>query len=142
MVEVWLERLDPRWGEDFGWQRIEDAVIAQRVPVPAASTPAATAGLESIFGRVLSAEERLPVIESASKPSVGPLKPAHVIDMVHLWQTIWEGDVTLPVAAPGVRHRLVIAEYEEYLIDDNRPYDRTPTRKGRRLAFVEHVELG
>ena len=142
VVEVWLERLDPQLGEDFGWQRIEDAVIAQRVPVPAASTPAATAGLESIFGRVLSAEERLPVIESASKPSVGPLKPAHVIDMVHLWQTIWEGDVTLPVAAPGVRHRLVIAEYEEYLIDDNRPYDRTPTRKGRRLAFVEHVELG
>jgi len=40
------------------------------------------------------------------------------------------------------RHRLVIAEYEEYLIDDNRPYDRTPTRKARRLVFVDHVELG
>jgi hypothetical protein len=45
--------------------------------------------------------------------------------------------------APGAsaRYRLVIAEYEEYLADDSRPYDRVPTAKGRRLVFVEHVEL-
>jgi hypothetical protein len=40
------------------------------------------------------------------------------------------------------RHRLVIAEYEEYLVDDDHPYDKTPSSKGRRLVFVEHVELG
>jgi len=57
-------------------------------------------------------------------------------------QPIWDGDVTLP-AAPGPhdRYRLVIGEYEEYVVDDDRPYDRVPTKKDRRLVFVEHVEL-
>jgi hypothetical protein len=44
--------------------------------------------------------------------------------------------------SPGTRYRLVIAEYEEYLVDDTMPYDRIPTKKDRRLVFVEHVELG
>lgn len=48
--------------------------------------------------------------------------------------------MTLP-SFDGARHRLVIAEFEEYLVDDDRPYDRTPTQKKRRLVFVEHVEL-
>jgi hypothetical protein len=38
------------------------------------------------------------------------------------------------------RYRLVIAEYEEHIIDD-RPYDNISEKKGRRLVFVEHVEL-
>ena len=55
---------------------------------------------------------------------------------------LWEGDVDLPANLPGdARFRLVIAEFEEYLVDDDRPYDKVPTRKGRRLVFVEHVEL-
>ena len=55
---------------------------------------------------------------------------------------LWEGDVELPGgAAPGARFRLVVAEFEEYLIDDDRPYDKVPTKKGRRLVFVEHIEL-
>jgi hypothetical protein len=41
----------------------------------------------------------------------------------------------------ATRHRLVIAEYEEYLVDDDRPYDPVPTKKDRRLVYVEHVEL-
>jgi hypothetical protein len=41
-----------------------------------------------------------------------------------------------------VRHRLVITEYEEYLVDDAVPYDKIPTKKNRRIVFVEHVELG
>ena len=57
------------------------------------------------------------------------------------WWTLWEGDVTLPPMS-GHRHRLVIAEFEEYLVDDAKPYDKMPTKKDRRLVFVEHVELG
>jgi hypothetical protein len=54
----------------------------------------------------------------------------------------WEGDVTLPPdATPGTRFRLVIAEYEEYVVDDDPAYFRVPTRKDRRLVFVEHVEF-
>ena len=54
----------------------------------------------------------------------------------------WEGHVELPASRPeGARLRLVVAEFEEYLVDDNRPYDIVPTKKNRRLVFVEHIEL-
>jgi hypothetical protein len=53
---------------------------------------------------------------------------------------LWEGTVTLPPNAQD-RYRLVVAEYEEYLIDDATPYNPTPSAKGRRLVFVEHVPL-
>ncbi len=142
VVEVWVERLDPRWGEDFGWQRVNDVVVTQRIPIPASSTPVTGAAIESIFGRAISAEERLQTRELVSSQDVARLTPSHVIDLIHLWQTLWEGDVRFPESQSGAsRHRLVIAEYEEYLVDDDQPYDRTPTRKGRRLVFVEHVEL-
>src|SRR5216684_1425181 len=54
---------------------------------------------------------------------------------------LWEGAVTLP-HPPGraARYRLAIAEYEEYLVDDAMPYDRMPTRKDRRIVFIEYVE--
>ena len=45
-------------------------------------------------------------------------------------------------ADDGARYRLVVAESEEYIVDDSRPYDRTPTQRGRRIVFVEKVEVG
>jgi hypothetical protein len=27
------------------------------------------------------------------------------------------------------------------LVDDDRPYEKVPTKAGRRLVFVEHVDL-
>ena len=51
--------------------------------------------------------------------------------------------MTLPEVPGGTaRYRLAIAEYEEYLVDDAMPYDRIPTKKDRRLVFIEYVELG
>ena len=47
----------------------------------------------------------------------------------------------LSVASTDARHRLVFAEYEEYLFDDDPPYDRIPSAMGRRLVFVEHIEI-
>lgn len=138
VVEVWVEQLDPRLGEDFGWQRVDEAVIHRRTPASAA--PSAVAGIESVFGRAVTADERV-IAAQASPAAGGLLRPGHIIDRVSLWQTLWEGDVTLPSGGDGARRRLVIAEYEEYLVDDDQPYDRTPTRKARRLVFVEHVEL-
>jgi hypothetical protein len=38
-------------------------------------------------------------------------------------------------------HRLVIAEHEEYLVDDESPYDNAPQNKDMRLVFVERFEL-
>ena len=40
-----------------------------------------------------------------------------------------------------VRYRLAIAEYEEYLVDDETPYDVVATKKDRRTVFIEYVDL-
>ena len=139
VVEVWLERLDQRWGEDFGWARVGDALVTQRVPAPdVAKKTAAT--IESVFGGPVALSAQLETKTLMSSADRARLSPAQIIDQIHVWQTLWEGDVTLP-SPDSARHRLVIAEFEEYLVDDDRPYDRTPTQKGRRLVFVEHVEL-
>ena len=59
-----------------------------------------------------------------------------------LWPTLWQGTVTLPANQPaGARYRLIVAEYEEYLVDDPSPYSPTPSAKKRRLVFVDDVEL-
>jgi hypothetical protein len=54
--------------------------------------------------------------------------------------TLWDGTIELPRGLDA-RLRLVIAEYEEYIVDDEAPYDDVPEKRGRRLVFVEHVEL-
>ena len=141
IVEVWVERLDARWGEDFGWQRVSDVIITQRIPAPTGTTSHTTVGIESIFGRPLSVE-RVESTAPIQEHDAISLTPSHVIDFIHAWQTLWEGDVTLPDALlDGTRHRLVVAEYEEYLVDDSRPYDKTPTSAKRRLVFVDHIEI-
>lgn len=139
-VEVWVEQLDPQWGEDFGWRRITNVVLSQRVPVPQASAPTGIGSIESLFGRALTAQEMLETRNLMAQPARSRFSPLDAISKISVWQTLWEGDVTLPDVG-NQRLRLVIAEYEEYLIDDERPYDKTPTKKARRTVFVEHVEL-
>lgn len=126
VVDVWLERLDPRWGNDFGWQRVGDALVTQHVP-DARSLPVK---FESLPGRTVASVTRAETQRVANQ----------VIGKIQLWQTLWEGDVALP-PYDGSQYRLVVAEYEEFLIDDANPYDRTPTRKDRRMVFLEHVNL-
>lgn len=97
IVEVWVEQLDPRLGEDFGWQRVESAT--------------ATPG---------------PVLAPGADPS----------------EVLWSGQVTVPEGTTSTGPcRLVVAEYEEYMVDDDTPYEPPSTRKGRRLVFVEHYRL-
>ena len=65
-----------------------------------------------------------------------------LVDKILTAPTLWKGSIKLPEApSADTRFRLVIAEYEEYLTDDEKPYNATPTTKDRRLVFVEHVEL-
>jgi hypothetical protein len=97
LVEVWVEQLDPRLGEDFGWQRLESAMI----------TPG-------------------PVLAPGADPT----------------EVLWSGQVTIPEATTSAwPYRLVVAEYEEYMVDDDTPYQPPSTRKDRRLVFVEHHRL-
>lgn len=142
IVEVWIERLDTRWGEDFGWSRVSDVVISQRIPATSGSAPSPSVSIELVFGRAISAGERIKTRELVTSKDVVRITPSSVVDLIHEWQTLWEGDITLPTAeSDAARRRLVVAEYEEYLVDDDRPYGKTPTRSKRRLVFVEHIEL-
>jgi hypothetical protein len=96
-VDVWVEQLDPRLGEDFGWQRVETATVTSGPAPPPGSDPS---------------------------------------------EVLWSGQVTVPEIANGLGpYRLVVAEYEEYIVDDDTPYQPPFTRKDRRMVFVEHHTL-
>jgi hypothetical protein len=96
-VEVWVEQLDPRLGEDFGWLRLDSATV---IPGPVLA-PGADAS-----------------------------------------EVLWSGQVGIPSDLSTTWPcRLVVAEYEEYMVDDGLPYQRPSSRKSRRLVFVEHHRL-
>ena len=136
VVEVWVERLDPDKGEDFGWERVTHAQV-QRDPEPGSG------GLgRLIIQRFRRGDETARAFELRRQGRHDLIASQGLIDHVFAIQPLWSGQITLPPGAPADRrHRLVIAEYEEYLVDDDRPYDSVPERKDRRLVFVEHVEL-
>jgi hypothetical protein len=145
VFEAWVERLDASLGEDFGWQR---------VPEPEAGAGGGAAG--GLLGQIRVDPGRFTVARRGASAArlrqVMELKAAGrfseilelgvelgpVLNLFELFDTT----LTLPAApTPEARLRLVVAEYEEYLVDDAQPYDAPPTQKGRRLVFVEHVEL-
>jgi hypothetical protein len=128
VIELWVERFDPALGEDFGWRRdpaavvTRDSAVSKRPPVSAA---------HRVRARMLSRQRRYDLLLQEG-----------LIDTVFITPTLWQGSVTLPQApGGGTRFRLAIAEYEEYLVDDATPYDAIPTKKDRRVVFIEHVEL-
>jgi hypothetical protein len=135
VVEVWVERLDPTMGEDFGWRRDPDAVV-QKVNFQPHQFPLSSARTTVPNARV-RADDLLKHREFEALIDEG------LLGHIFVTPTLWEGTVTLS-QSPGetARYRLVIAEYEEYLVDDAMPYGRIPTKKDRRIVFVEHVELG
>jgi len=131
VVEVWVERLDATLGQDFGWRREPDAIV--QPDGKAARVRASAAGKRLGRAKQLVRER-----------AYGTLLEEGLIGTVFVTPTLWSGSVTLPEEPGGpARFRLVIAEFEEYLIDDEPydPYDETPTKKDRRLVFIEHVEL-
>jgi hypothetical protein len=133
VVEVWVERLDAELGEDFGWTREPETVIRQEDGV--------TNGARSPSKARLS-RERAVARELAKSRNFEEIARADLIGHVHLAPALWNGTITLPAASsPEARYRLVVAEYEEYLVDGLSPYAQVPVTKDRRLVFVEHVEL-
>lgn len=142
VVEVWVEYFDPAFGEDFGWKREPRAVILNRLaetgPQPRL-TNAATIKARARANDLLIHREFEALVEE------------NLIDHVFVTPTLWDGTVTLPtVPAHDInrRYRLAIAEYEEYLVDDDRDdpkenaHDQFLKTKDRRLVFIELVELG
>jgi hypothetical protein len=127
VFEVWLERLDKNLGEDFGWERIADATAKPAPPLK--KKPAVKLASKKALAGELVQKRRFDV-----------LLKEKLVESVFVLQPLYDGEITLP-AMQGERYRIVIAEYEEYLADDSRPYDKVPEKRDRRLVFVEHVEL-
>jgi hypothetical protein len=134
VIEVWVERLTPAQGLDFGWHRVHDAVVTPIRPLLSTTKP--------------GARQRTRALELVKAQRYAELANEGLIAVL-MRATLWDGTVTLSGApAPDAQYRIVIAEYEEYLTDDvpspgfpNVAYDTPPESKGRRLVFVEHIEL-
>ena len=120
--------------------RVADALIAGSDALAASPGGATAKVIDTAIGLQASAAERLKARALLESTVVDAQAGSQLTSILTQWRTLWEGDVVLPPASG--RYRLVIAEYEEYLVDDRNPYDKTPTRKDRRLVFVEHIEIG
>lgn len=140
VIEAWVERLDPAKGEDFGWERIEVKAVAPR-PITQAEAAVGLPTHAELF-EFVPGNEVTRALELHHARRFTELAAEGLVRRVQSFLKLWEGDVDLPASRPEyARFRLVVAEFEEYLVDDDRPYDKVPTKKDRRLVFVEHVEL-
>jgi hypothetical protein len=129
IVEVWVEKLVPGLGEDFGWKKEPGALITPPSAVPHPPAQPIPVDESHISGLIEHRQFEMAVRQDLLKPFA-------------IWPTLWNGSVTVPqVPSPTDRFRLVVAEYEEYLVDDVTPYNSTPSAKDHRLVFVDHVEL-
>ena len=142
VIEVWVEHLTPEQGLDFGWHRVYDAVVAP-IGQRAKRGRKGSAPVAATFG----VKQQTRALELVKARRYTELANEGLIAAI-LRAPLWDGTVTLPEVLADARYRIVIAEYEEYLTDDlpspyfpNAAYDTPPESKGRRLVFVEHVEL-
>lgn len=127
VIEIRVERFDPAFGDDFGWRPASGAVVEEQLSLN--ETHVANPRLQR-RARQLFSQRRFDV-----------LLREDLIGRVFAAPSLWRGRVLLPDHEPDVRFRLVVAEYEEYLVDDTTPYDRFITAKDRRLVFIEYVAL-
>lgn len=137
VIRVWVERLEESRGEDFGWTPISKATVEKKPPPSAPgrkSSPAEVFRKAQPFAPKVRDErfyaEEEAVFLHGSMRDLG----------IHI-PNLWDGTVTLPASGTGKRCRLVVAEYEHYIIDDKDPYEGPPHAHDERLIFVEHVEL-
>jgi hypothetical protein len=120
-----------RYSVSSGWQEANRA----QPPVPAvvAKTSVVEVSVEQLEPRLGSDFGWLALADAIVTPSSIPPPTGDTAEV------LWTGQVTLPEATDDRQPcRLVVAEYEEYAVDSDRPYDPLPTRKARRLVFVEH----
>lgn len=130
VVEVWVERHDPALGEDFGWRR-DDSVTVRKLR----RTRARPLRRETQQRRLSRARKLL------QQRRFDRVLDAGLVSQLIAAPSLWEGEVTLPDHSGNQRFRLVVAEYEEYVVDGSEPHHPTPSAQGRRLVFVEHVAL-
>jgi hypothetical protein len=134
VVEVWVEKLDPSLGEDFGWQVDELSQVIDTTHLPIRTRTLSQAQSDKLKANKTMARQL------QKQGDYQAIQAAGWTDLLLTAPTLWRGKVLLP-ATDEEQRRIVVAEYEEYLIDDDAPYDGFVTKKGRRLVFVEHIVL-
>jgi len=141
IVKVWVERFDPERGEDFGWQLEKNAVITPDIK-PKKKTPVRKKSI-SDSGNLMRVQQAMYANSLFKARDFVHLLKEDLVEKLIGPPILWQGTVTLPIdeEIKGIRYRLVIAEYEEYMTDDLAPYNDLPTSKDRRLVYLEHVEL-
>ena len=137
VVEVWVERFTPALGEDFGWSKETHAIVAQK---GTERSPGLNINAVRETAR-LSPKTKARVTDLTQHREYEALLEEDLVSHVSLMPPLWDGCVTLPKDTDA-RFRLAIAEYEEYIVDDaDNAYDKWIKTKGRRLVFMEYVEL-
>jgi hypothetical protein len=131
VIDVWVERLNEYAGDDFGWEQVIEADIQQMRKGKKMSSAKSITREQVHAGELVATRQFDHLVRENLVGSVFVIS-----------ESLWDGNITLPMQpGEGIRYRLVIAEYEEYLVDgQGRPYDKVP-KKDRRLVFVEHIEL-
>ena len=132
VVEVTVEQLDPSLGEDFGWR-----AVARGEPTP--QDPPRSLSLETpaFDAARLSPESVVTARQKVAARDFESLLKDGLDERLFVAPKLWDGRINLPRVETGVQLRIVVAEYEEYAVDDEGPR----TGMGRRLVYVEHVEL-
>lgn len=140
VIEVWVERFYPALGEDFGWRRESGVPVVRDDDDDNAPNRIRLTNTD----RARAVNRRKRATQLLQRRDFTTLVRERLVDNLFVVPPLWEGTVTLPFTTDeghGFRYRLAIAEYEEYLVDDESPYNSIPTQKDRRLVFIEYVEL-
>lgn len=132
VVEVTVEQLDPSLGEDFGWR-----AVARGEPTPPDPPRRPSLETHAFEAARLSPESVVTARQKIAARDFESLLKDGLAERLSVAPTLWDGRINLPRVETGVKLRIVVAEYEEYAVDDAGPR----TGMGRRLVFVEHVEL-
>jgi len=151
VIELWMEELQPDLGEDLGWHRVSTTATRSTPgvidmpsgPILGREARPDTSVAGAVKGPALTRREITRYEMLLGKRQFEPMLREGLLERMSALTPLWHGSVMLTNApTAGRRYRMVIAEYEEYLVDDADPYTAPDSAKDRRLVFVEHVELG
>jgi hypothetical protein len=133
VIEVWVEKLNPALGEDLGWEKDEEAQVLEA---------ARATGARKARSKDTKKLEKDRELARALKKrgDIQTLQKQDLMDLAFAAPTLWKGKVDVNLK-DGQQRRLVVAEYEQYLVDDDYPYDGFVSKRGQRMVFVEHVAL-
>jgi hypothetical protein len=131
VVKVWVEKLNPALGEDLGWQPDDSAQVSEN--------GRSIGSVKRVASKITATDRKL-AKQLLKQRDFQALQSQDLLQSAFAAPTLWKGTVQL-THKDSMKRRLVIAEYEQYLVDDANPYDGFASKRGERLVFVEHINL-